>query len=411
MLRTAIAFVAGAVVMAAALGGVLALSGGEAEVRIGARQLDDGRVEVAVQQRGEDGWSETQLPNARFLRTDAEPGRWYWSNGVAISASDADLSVAAPAPEPELFCLVTHGRPGDEAFWVDLFETGANVWDARQPGYDVMVKHGATPDQQAAMIRECVADGASVIGSSLGDPDALRDALLEASEAGVLIASFNSGLQDYESVNSLRHVSIDEVAAGQRVAELLHEPDVSGDVLCVLHEERNIGLVERCEGIEEGYANGQVERLYVTGVGDLAATTEEIAERLRAEDASSFGAVITLNTEIGLAAIDAIDEAGADVVLATFDQTLEVLNAIVAGDMLFAINTNPALQAFYSLASMEFLINAEATLRQRFGVGVPLDVIGNAQIYIGTKIYTAENAAAWLQFMRSIRQGQGGQNP
>ena len=402
MRRTVTAFILGVLVTVGGLAVVWAATSGEAEVRITARHVDDGRVEVALQQLDGDSWSELHKPDARFLSPDAEVGRWLPSSSLTVSTTQTT--------EPVLFCLVTHGRPGDEAFWVDLFETGANVWDARQPGYDVMVKHGATPERQAEMIRECVADGAVVIGASLADPDALRGALLEAREAGVLIASFNSGLQDYESVGSLRHVSIDEVAAGRRAGELLEEADVSGDVLCVLHEERNIGLVERCDGLEEGYANGKIERLTVSGVGDLDATTDEIAERLGADDASSFGAVITLNTEIGLAAIDAIDEAGADVALATFDQTLEVLHAIVNGDMLFAINTNPTLQAFYTLTSMEFLSHAVSILRQRFGVGVPLDVIGNAQVYVGTKIYTAENATAWLQFMRSVQQGQGGRN-
>ncbi len=60
---------------------------GGTEVRVSARQLDDGRVEVSVQQRGADGvWGERQRPTARFVPADP-PAGWLNSSSVTLAAT------------------------------------------------------------------------------------------------------------------------------------------------------------------------------------------------------------------------------------------------------------------------------------------------------------------------------------
>ena len=406
MLKTAMTFLAGALVMAATLGGVLALSGGDAEVRIGARQLDDGRVEVAVQQRGDDGWSETQLPSARFLRTDPQPGRWYWSDGVAIATTAADHAVVAPTPEQELFCLVTHEGPGDEAFW-SVVRAMAHRWQIYHPQIRVEVMGAPDPADQAALVRQCIADGATAIGATLAAPAAMKAALLEARAAGISVASFNSGVEDFAEVGSIRHVGVDETSAGMEAGARFLEAGVSGVILCVIHEAQNTGLEERCNGLELGYG-GDVERLRVhpTGVSDIPGTTVAIATRLRAENGEpAISAVLTLNTEIGLAAHDAISEVGSDAPLATFDQTFAVLEAIRDGEILFGIDTVQAGQAWYALSSMLYGARSEPRLKQLYGLDDPLVVLGQIPVRIGVRLFTVDNAEAWLN---AIRAGQAG---
>ena len=67
-------------------------SSGEAdtEVRVAVRPLDDGRTEVALQQRAGSGWGERLTPDARFLPPDAEPGRWLVSSPVSLALDDAE---------------------------------------------------------------------------------------------------------------------------------------------------------------------------------------------------------------------------------------------------------------------------------------------------------------------------------
>ena len=62
----------------------------ETEVRISARQLDDGRTEFALQQRDGAGWGERQLARARYFPEDVGHDRW-------LNSSPYIVRIAAPA--------------------------------------------------------------------------------------------------------------------------------------------------------------------------------------------------------------------------------------------------------------------------------------------------------------------------
>ncbi|MCY3921732.1 MAG: substrate-binding domain-containing protein [Chloroflexi bacterium] len=88
-MRTLIALLIGAVIGAVTLGAVWAIGhgdqGDEVEVRVSVERLVDGRVEIGVQQRGDDGdWGETQKPDRRFLAPDAEVGKVRYSSPVTF---------------------------------------------------------------------------------------------------------------------------------------------------------------------------------------------------------------------------------------------------------------------------------------------------------------------------------------
>lgn len=99
-------FAIGMIVASGVLGTVWAATSGDAEVRINARRLGDGRVEVGLQQRDGTGWAQGQLPRARFLPVDAETDRWLNSSPLRVSVAesrvDEEQSSTAPynAPAP-----------------------------------------------------------------------------------------------------------------------------------------------------------------------------------------------------------------------------------------------------------------------------------------------------------------------
>ncbi|MCY3734215.1 MAG: hypothetical protein OXG42_08035 [Chloroflexi bacterium] len=103
MTRYRILGLLGALALAAVGGFVLAQQTQtvETEVRINARQLDDGRVEFALQQRDGDEWSERILPRGRVLPADVGHDRWLSSTPVTLSVDieAADGAVTAPATE------------------------------------------------------------------------------------------------------------------------------------------------------------------------------------------------------------------------------------------------------------------------------------------------------------------------
>ena len=85
-MRSLILIGLGVLIGTVAIGAAWAVSGvGTTEVRITAERLEDGRVEVGLQQLGEDGvWGEAQQPENRFLAADAEIGSPIFTDSIPI---------------------------------------------------------------------------------------------------------------------------------------------------------------------------------------------------------------------------------------------------------------------------------------------------------------------------------------
>ena len=81
-------------------------SGTTNEVRIAARRLDDGRTEVALQQRERHAWSARITPDARFIPADAEPGQWFHSSALILDQPQPQLG-----PLKIAMLQTIHGSP------------------------------------------------------------------------------------------------------------------------------------------------------------------------------------------------------------------------------------------------------------------------------------------------------------
>lgn len=273
------------------------------EIRVAARSLDDGRVEVAVQQRAADAdWGNRQLPDARFLPPDAEPDEWRVSSGVPISADDDS---GGP-----LLCIAAHGT-GDDNFWRLL--RGFSRQSAIHLGLNVRFTNSADGAAQAAEIDRCTADGAAVIASTLADPDAVRDSLLAAKAAGVRVATFNSGNEaDVFSVGAEIHIGLDDAAAGRLAGAEFNKLDTTGNIGCLIHEARNEGLITRCAELGATYEGGETIHVQLPPGGDTDTVQAAVEARLLDPDQPPLAVLIALNGDTAFAALRAI--------LATADQ-------------------------------------------------------------------------------------------
>ncbi|MCY3921173.1 MAG: hypothetical protein OXG27_02090 [Chloroflexi bacterium] len=91
---------------------------GEIDVRIQARQTQNGRVEVRAQSSVTGSEWMTHTPQARLLPSDAEPGRWYSSSSFAISVPAQDPDISDPAGYTQWFveqAIARYDRVGREA--------------------------------------------------------------------------------------------------------------------------------------------------------------------------------------------------------------------------------------------------------------------------------------------------------
>ena len=153
-------------------------------------------------------------------------------------------------------------------------------------------------------IRACSADGATVIAATLADPQAVTPALQEADEAGARIITFNSGAEFAHEAGSELHISIDDHATGRLAGERFNAAEVDGEIVCLIHEDVNTGLDERCDGLAETYAGGDVRPLHIPDDYDREQTTQFAIDLLRGEGAPA--GILALNVDTTLAVMEAL---------------------------------------------------------------------------------------------------------
>jgi simple sugar transport system substrate-binding protein len=268
-------------------------------------------------------------------------------SGSAEPSSDASAAGGGGGGEGQQsdlsFGVAVHDNPGESGFW-NVVQTGAQ--DAgEQLGVEVNVQGDADASLQADMVRNYISEGVDGIVVSLANPDALAAPIEEAVAAGIPVITINSGVDRYQELGAMTHVGQTETVAGEGAGGRLNEEGLS-KVLCIVHEEGNIGLEERCSGLESTF-EGEVERFNVgsTGVSDIEGTKSAILNKLTDDDA--VDGMLALNPDIAVAARDARTESGRDdVALATFDLSPDVLTAIEEGEMLFAVDQQQYLQGY-----------------------------------------------------------------
>jgi simple sugar transport system substrate-binding protein len=236
------------------------------------------------------------------------------------------------------FAVITHGA-GD-SFWA-VAKKGAEK-GGEDMGVEVKYSESANdPQKQAQLIDAAVTEKVDGIAVSAPNPDAIRDSLKKATDAGIPVITLNSGQADSVELGAITHVGQDETVAGEAAGQRLAEG--GGKLLCVVHEQGNIGLEQRCDGAKQGFG-GEVENLQVKGVEDVSTTLTEIQSKLESDD--SVSAVLTLNPDIAVAARDAVQGAGSEVKLATFDLSGDVVKAIQDGEIEFAVDQQQYLQGY-----------------------------------------------------------------
>jgi simple sugar transport system substrate-binding protein len=235
--------------------------------------------------------------------------------------------------------VITHGS-GD-SFWA-VAKKGAEQ-AGEDMGVNVKYQESANdPQKQAQLIDAAVTEKVDGIAVSAPNPDAIKDPLQKAVDAGIPVITLNSGQADSADLGAITHVGQDETIAGEAAGQKLAEGG-GGKLLCIVHEQGNIGLEQRCEGAKQGFG-GDVENLQVKGVEDVSTTQTEIQSKLESDQ--DIGAVLSLNPDIAVAARDAKVAANSEAKVATFDLSGDVVKAIKAGEIEFAVDQQQYLQGY-----------------------------------------------------------------
>jgi simple sugar transport system substrate-binding protein len=277
------------------------------------------------------------------------------------------------------FVVVTHGQASDP-FW----SVAANGVQAAADDMGVQVEYQApeTFDMVAMsqLIDAAVASQPDGLVVSIPDADALGPSIRAAVDAGIPVISMNSGSDVFAKLGVLVHVGQTEFEAGLIAGQRFADEGVK-NAICINQEVGNVALDLRCDGFAEGL--GEKVPVIPVDLNDPAGITETVAGALQADD--SIDGVLTLGPSASTPAMPALDQAGklGEIAFATFDLSPEVLEAIDAGDMLFAIDQAQYLQGYLPIVFLTKYLETGA---------LPLGSVDRV-VLTGPQIVTQETAA------------------
>jgi simple sugar transport system substrate-binding protein len=312
---------------------------------------------------------------------------------VVPGAPRADATGAAPGTERRgggggvRIAVVTHGQ-ASSPFWA-IVRNGVEA-AARQ--MDVLVTYRA-PDvysleRMRAMVDQAVAGKPDGLVVSLPEPG-LGPAVRRAVRAGVPVVTINSGSGLARELGVLAHVGQPERRAGLVAGRRLAAAGVRR-ALCVNQQVGNLGLDARCAGLAAAMrAVGGSAR--VLAVDDQSpATPGRIAAAI---DRDRIDGVLTLNSTTAMEAVEAVrGDRGRNVRIGTFDLGPDVLHAVRAGRLRFAVDQQAYLQGYLPVTLL--------TQRARYGL-FPAE---GGVIPTGPHFVTRENAEQAIELSRrSIR--------
>jgi simple sugar transport system substrate-binding protein len=235
--------------------------------------------------------------------------------------------------------VVTHGQ-ASSAFWT-IVRNGIEA-GRRQMGVEVTYRSPDVYDVDAMrdLIEEAIASEPDGLVVSIPSPE-LEQPIRDAVEAGIPVVSINSGSEIARRAGTLAHVGQPEEDAGYKAGRRLVAAGAQVAV-CVNHEVGNAGLDLRCAGFARALReSGGSSRVVAV---DSNKDPDGSRERIRlASRRPGVDAVLTLSNQEGELAADV---APAGSILATFDYSPKVLQAIRSGRIEFAVDQQPYLQGY-----------------------------------------------------------------
>lgn len=247
--------------------------------------------------------------------------------------------------------IVTHGQAADP-FW-SVVANGI-----RDAARDLGVRAEYQAPTRFDMVRmnelieAAVASRPSALVVSVPDPAALGGAIRAAVENGIPTLGINAGVDAWKDLGLLGYIGQTEYEAGHGAGERLAGAGVRR-ALCVNHEVGNISQDERCRGLADALvSSGGSAHVLAVQLADPEDTQQRVQNALAADTA--IDGILALGPAAAppvLAALRASGRAGS-IHYGTFDLEPDVLRAIEAGEMLFAIDQQPYLQGYLAVVLM-----------------------------------------------------------
>jgi simple sugar transport system substrate-binding protein len=241
--------------------------------------------------------------------------------------------------------FVTHGQAAD-VYW-SVVKNGVEAGQ-KVMGSNVEYHAPETFDvvQMARLIDAAVAANPDAIVVSIPDTTALKDSIASAKAAGIPVGVIDTGIDQVPEWGlDLWVGGGSEYNNGVRAGEIMGQAGVKSAV-CVNQEVGNVALDDRCNGFKDGLAKtgGKIEVVAVTM--DPTESAGRVEAFITAHPDTD--GVLALGPSVADPILQRLKETGliANIKMGTFDLSPVALEAVDAGEMLFAIDSQQYLMGY-----------------------------------------------------------------
>ena len=253
----------------------------------------------------------------------------------------------------ERYVMVTHGECKDP-FWPVVQKGGEDAARAVGADFEYIYNPSADMADMASSIQAAAATQPDGMVISLPDPAALGPAIQAAVAAGVPVITMNSGLESSASLGALMHVGQPEYLAGQSAGARAASEGAS-NALCMIQEQYNTALSDRCNGYGEN-----VPVKFVDTTSDPATIQTRASAALQANP--DIDAILSVGPHVCVAVDKAVADLGMTVHHSCFDLSPGVMDLINAGRVSFTIDQQQRLQGYMPIIVLHLYNNGAGLL-------------------------------------------------
>ncbi|TWX36236.1 ABC transporter substrate-binding protein [Frigoribacterium sp. ACAM 257] len=238
---------------------------------------------------------------------------------------------------------------GPEGAWRQANESNIQDTFTKEAGFDLKYAPATNNDQKSQIdaFTSFVDEGVDVILLSATEGSGWEDSLERAKEAEIPVVLIDRGIEPDDTSLYATRIAPDNIAVSESVAEWAKTALPEGGKYFTLEGPAGVSVVnERNEGWDE--VIGAESSFTKIGAQTANWSTEEaksVFETVLKSNGNDVQLVFAQNDEMGLGAVQAVEEAGltpgVDVKIATIDGTKSALEALADGKLSFVAEYNP----------------------------------------------------------------------
>ena len=275
--------------------------------------------------------------------------------------------------------MVTHGQATDP-FW-SVVSNGAKD-AAKELGVNLHYQSPQNFDMitMSQMIDAVVATKPDGLIISVPDIPALRKSVVSASKNNIPIIVINAGVDIMKEADILTYVGQSEYEAGLKAADEMLKYNVK-NVLSVNHEVGNISLDQREKGFRKILKENNVVIKTVPIDASDPSETQEVVRAFISSNKKVDG-ILTLGPLGAVPILKLLKEIDTQkkIKLATFDFTPEIIDGIMDGHIVFALDQQQYLQGYLPVVLMNlYITNKNTPAYKKLETGPSIINIENAE--------------------------------